>query len=96
MTQLYLIRHGIAVERENNQDDPARPLTETGEQKTLKVAQRLKAMGINFDLILTSSLLRARQTAEILQKTGLSDKLEAFSSLSPGGNINEWVDWWAD
>ncbi|MEA5534331.1 phosphohistidine phosphatase SixA [Crocosphaera sp. XPORK-15E] len=96
MTQLYLIRHGIAVERENDMDDKARPLTEIGREKTLKVAQRLRAMGINFDLILTSSLVRARQTAEILQTVGLSDKLEEFSFLAPGGDIDSWADWWAN
>ena len=39
MTQLYLIRHGIAVERNNLIKDEDRPLTDVGTQKTAKVAE---------------------------------------------------------
>lgn len=94
MTQLYLIRHGIAVERNPSLKDEARPLTERGTEKTQTVAQRLKEIQIKFDIILTSPLLRARQTATILQNAGLTDKLEEFSPLSPGGSPQLWVDWW--
>ncbi|MGK7938980.1 MAG: phosphohistidine phosphatase SixA [Crocosphaera sp.] len=94
MTQLYLIRHGIAVERDNLIKDEDRPLTDVGEKKTTKVAQRLKEIKIQFDIILTSPLIRARQTANILQNAGLTHKLEEFSPLSPGGSLDLWVDWW--
>ncbi|MFM7791180.1 MAG: phosphohistidine phosphatase SixA, partial [Microcystis panniformis] len=49
---------------------------------------------VKFDLILTSPLVRAVQTAEILQKAGLSSKIEQFNPLSPNGNIQDWVQWW--
>ncbi|MDJ0602036.1 MAG: phosphohistidine phosphatase SixA [Crocosphaera sp.] len=94
MTQLYLIRHGIAVERDNLIKDEVRPLTDLGKEKTQKVAQRLKEIKIKFDIILTSPLLRARETATILQNAGLTDKLEEFKPLSPGGNLQLWLDWW--
>ncbi len=94
MTQLYLIRHGIAVERDNIIKDEARPLTELGREKTQKVAQRLKEIKIKFDIILTSPLLRAHQTATILQNAGLTHTLEEFIPLSLGGDIHTWVDWW--
>ncbi|MDJ0658852.1 MAG: phosphohistidine phosphatase SixA [Crocosphaera sp.] len=94
MTQLYLIRHGIAVERDNIIRDEARPLTELGKDKTQKVAQRLKQINISFDIILTSPLLRARQTATILENAGLTHTLEEFIPLSPGGSLYSWVDWW--
>ncbi|ACB50829.1 putative Phosphohistidine phosphatase SixA [Crocosphaera subtropica ATCC 51142] len=94
MTQLYLIRHGIAVERNNSIQDEVRPLTELGKEKTQKVAQRLKEVKIKFDIILTSPLLRAHQTATILQNAGLTDRLEEFIPLSPGGSLQLWVDWW--
>ncbi|HAC64969.1 MAG TPA: phosphohistidine phosphatase SixA, partial [Cyanothece sp. UBA12306] len=56
MTQIYLIRHGIAADRSEYTNDAARPLTDQGREKTAKVAQSLQKIGINFDLILTSPL----------------------------------------
>ncbi|PSF38952.1 phosphohistidine phosphatase SixA [Aphanothece hegewaldii CCALA 016] len=94
--KLYIIRHGIAAEKTEYKNDEERPLIEKGRQKTEQVAQCLKDIGIHFDLILTSPLVRAKQTAEILQKNGLSDQLENFSALAPDGDIQEWVNWWLE
>ncbi len=94
MAQLYLIRHGIAAERTEYTNDVDRPLTQIGREKTTKVAQRLKAIGVNFEVILTSPLVRARQTAEIFQQVGLSNIVEVFQPLAPGGDIQTWVNWW--
>lgn len=96
MAEIYLIRHGIAAEGTEFANDAERPLTETGCQKTLKVAQRLQQIGVQFDLILTSPLVRARQTAEILQEVKLSPKVEEFTPLSPAGNLQDWVNWWSN
>lgn len=96
MTQLYLIRHGIAAERGTYQNDELRPLTEKGRQKTRQVAQKLQEIGIRFDIILTSPLLRAYQTAEILQEVGLSQQIETFLPLSPDGFLEDWVKWWSN
>ena len=93
--ELYLIRHGIAGDRaEYLSNDNIRPLTTEGRQKTKKVAKRLNDIGVRFSLILTSPLVRAQQTAEILQKAGLSDQLEEFTPLAPEGDIQAWVKWW--
>lgn len=94
MVQIYLIRHGIAVDRTLPMPDEDRPLTEQGRSKTKEVAQRLGQIGVKFDLILTSPLVRAVQTAQILQKTGLSTTIEEFTPLAPDGDIQTWVDWW--
>lgn len=91
--ELYLIRHGIAVERGIYAHDAERPLTDKGRQKTRKVAQRLYDIGVRFDLILTSPLLRASQTTEILQNVGLTKQVEESSHLAPGGNIQDWLNW---
>jgi phosphohistidine phosphatase len=92
--EVYLIRHGLAGERGDYEDDNLRPLTEEGRQKTNKVAKQLVKMGLSFEIVLTSPLVRASQTAEILKKAGLGDRLETFAPLAPGGNIQEWVDWY--
>ena len=94
MTNLYLIRHGIAAERGTYQNDDQRPLTQEGDRKTRQVANRLKQLNLQFDQILTSPLIRARQTADILKAVGLSPNLEEFAPLAPDGKIEDWISWY--
>lgn len=89
--ELYLIRHGIATEREIDTKDEERTLTNQGRQKTEKVAQQLLTLGLRFDLILTSPLMRSRQTAEILRSSGLSSRVEEVTCLAPHGDIHTWL-----
>lgn len=91
--ELYLIRHGIAAERGTYDHDEERPLTDKGRERTKKVAKRLLDVGVTFDVILSSPLVRAYQTAEILQSGGLSSKMKEFPALAPNGNIQEAVSW---
>ncbi|MEG4571563.1 phosphohistidine phosphatase SixA [Microcoleus sp. N3A4] len=91
---LYLIRHGIAAAPEEYDTDSERPLTKEGASKTRKVAQRLYELEIQFDLILTSPLLRAAQTAQILQTVGLSSQIEESPALAPSGDIQNWLEWY--
>lgn len=92
--KLYLVRHGLAGQFGDYPDDNARPLTEEGKKKTARIAQKLAALGITFDKILSSPLVRARQTAEILVTEKLGDAVEEFSPLAPGGKIEDWLHWW--
>ena len=91
--ELYLIRHGIAVDRKPDINDEERELTAQGREKTRKVAKRLYNLGLRFDLILTSPYVRSRQTAEILHQCGLSSQIESSSYLAPLGNIQDWLSW---
>lgn len=91
--ELYLIRHGIAAKREAYVNDEERRLTDKGRKKTGKVAKQLRKRGLHFDVILTSPLVRARETAAILQNTGLGSQVEEFTSLAPDGDIHTWVSW---
>ncbi len=65
--QLYVVRHGIAIDREDPKcpADPERYLTEEGVEKTEAVAKGLAALGATPGLFLTSPYTRAVQTAEI-------------------------------
>ncbi len=91
MPNLYLIRHGIAANRKDYpQNDTQRPLTPEGVKKTTQMAQRLQDLGLAFDLILTSPLVRAKQTADILQTVGVCEQVEISSHLAPEGNVIEW------
>jgi phosphohistidine phosphatase len=64
--ELYLVRHGIAVESGGGIADTSRPLTEKGRRRFQKTARAFGKLGHRLDLILTSPLVRAVQTAEIL------------------------------
>lgn len=64
---LYLVRHAIAAERgAQYPDDTKRPLTAEGIAKFKRVARGLAALDPQVDLVLSSPLVRARQTAEVL------------------------------
>ena len=91
--ELYLIRHGIAVERGVYAQDCDRPLTDKGRDRTRRVAQRLEQLGLHFDLILTSPFLRASQTADIFYDMGLGNSLETSALLEPDSAIEPWLVW---
>jgi len=91
--EVYLIRHGIAAERGTYDDDEQRPLITKGRNKTAQVAQSLIDRGLKLDLILTSPLVRAAQTAKILQQKGLAKQIETHNFLKPDGAIAEWLEW---
>ncbi len=65
---LYIIRHAIAVEEETAgyESDSERPLTDKGRKKMRQIAKGLRNLGVEFDLILSSPYVRARETSEIL------------------------------
>ena len=91
--ELYLIRHGIAQERDFALKDDDRTLTKVGQTKTKEVAKRLYNLGLRFDVILTSPLVRSHQTAEIFTQTQLSSHLQVSTELAPNGNIHAWLHW---
>ena len=85
--ELYVIRHGLAEERGAAWPDVAkRLLTEEGIARLRKEARGLMKAGMTFDVILTSPLTRARQTAEVIG-AGLEPRpqLASVESLSPDG-----------
>src|SRR5882672_671424 len=91
---LFLLRHGIAVERGTPgcEKDAERPLTPKGERRLSQIADAMDAMGLKFDLILSSPYVRARQTAEIVADAlGLKKKLEFSESLTPDGDARSLI-----
>lgn len=63
---IYFIRHAAAVDLDREiGEDAFRYLTEEGRKHSAEVAQKLREMGAEFDLILSSPQVRAVQTAEI-------------------------------
>jgi phosphohistidine phosphatase len=92
--ELYLIRHGLAAERgESYPDDTKRPLTSRGIERMKREAKALNALDVSFDVILTSPLVRTRQTAEALASTLRNPPpIVNAASLAPGGTHNAIVD----
>jgi phosphohistidine phosphatase len=60
------------------------------------VAQRLSQLGIGFDLLLSSPLVRAYETAEILVYQGLAPYFTRHDALAPGGDLADWLTWLGD
>jgi phosphohistidine phosphatase len=84
---LYLVRHAIAAERGDDwPDDTKRPLTQKGIARMRQVIRGLRALDVEVDVVLTSPLVRARQTADLLV-AGLRPAPDAalLAPLAPGG-----------
>jgi phosphohistidine phosphatase len=64
--RLYLLRHGEADWPNWDRPDDERPLTERGKKEMRKVAKFLRELDLPLDDILSSPLIRARQTADIV------------------------------
>jgi phosphohistidine phosphatase len=87
MLELYLIRHGVAAERgEEWPDDSKRPLTSQGIAKLKKEARGLVALDVSFDQIVSSPLVRTRQTADVIAEA-LKNKppIATSDALAPAG-----------
>ena len=69
------------------EDDSQRPLTDKGKKKMRQIAKGLRALGVDFDLILSSPYVRAKETAEILAEVFKTKADVAFSeNLIPMGD----------
>lgn len=84
--ELLIIRHAIAFERDRHRwrDDGARPLTAPGMRRSRRAAAGLKAITKAPDRLLTSPLVRARQTAKILTEVAGWPPAEEVLELLPG------------
>jgi phosphohistidine phosphatase len=85
--ELFLVRHAIAAERgPKYPDDRLRPLTPAGSKRFAESVPGLVEMDVAIDFVLTSPLVRARDTAIILA-AGLKPKppVSEIEALAPGG-----------
>jgi len=85
--KIYLLRHGIATEREDPATDSQRPLTSKGRDQMEKIAEALNELKLKPDLILSSPYVRADQTATILAKElKMKKHLQYTDLLTPEAN----------
>jgi phosphohistidine phosphatase len=86
--ELCIMRHGIAVMRSPGtvMDDAKRPLTPEGKAKMREIAAGLVRTGFAADWIVSSPLVRAVETAEIVgEALGSKLPLDFCDALRPGG-----------
>lgn len=86
--QLYFLRHGEADWPHWTKPDDERPLTDFGKKEVRQVGKFLNRLGVKPDLIVTSPLPRALQTAEVAAEV-LKTKLRQDEALEPGFGISE-------
>jgi phosphohistidine phosphatase len=86
--ELFVIRHAIAepLGKQNEFSDEKRVLTADGRKRMREAINGLIKLGVEIDLILTSPLARAIETAEILAAAaGLGKKdIKHTANLAPG------------
>ncbi|MGZ3499648.1 MAG: phosphohistidine phosphatase SixA [Vulcanimicrobiaceae bacterium] len=75
--RLYFLRHGQAGERDEYKgNDFDRPLTDEGRERMAREAKTIAQLQLAPDLIITSPLVRAKQTAEIVaERLKMRDRL---------------------
>ena len=67
--KVYFLRHGVAAEPEDwKGSDYDRPLTDDGRERMAREAKAIRKLDLKLDAILTSPLVRAKQTADIVAR----------------------------
>src|SRR2546423_3786049 len=92
--QLLTIRHGTAKDSAEGVDDASRALTKAGKKDIKEVSTGLKTLVESLDVIASSPLLRAQQTAEIVAKAYDDPPIQTVDALVPGhdpGELGEWL-----
>src|SRR5687767_2097993 len=95
--KLLVIRHAIAEDRKRfaktGQDDGARPLTARGRRRMKIAARGLRRAAPEVDVLITSPLTRAVETAEIVSGAYRDLKVVKVSHLTPEGSVHALLKW---
>jgi phosphohistidine phosphatase len=97
--RLLLVRHAIAEDAEQfakaGGTDAERPLTESGRKRMRKGANRLRSQLNTIDLLVSSPLLRARETAEIVARAFGNLPVSERPDLAPDNPLEPILTWLA-
>jgi phosphohistidine phosphatase len=87
--KLYLAQHGLALSKE---EDPERPLSETGRQQLESLARMLGAAHVRVQRVWHSGKPRALQTAACLARRMMPrGKIEQVAGLGPNDPVAEFI-----
>ncbi len=90
--KIYIIRHAIAELREEwEQRDELRPLTKSGRAKMKRIARGLERIGVKLSHLYSSPLVRAQQTAEVVQKRFKLKSVGETNLLVPEANPEDLI-----
>jgi phosphohistidine phosphatase len=94
---LYVLRHASAgTARTNPLLDVKRPLDKEGKQQCILVGSFLNALNVQFDLIASSPLKRALQTASLVgTEVGYDQKIQVTEALAPGASVASFQQFFA-
>ena len=85
MKTLFLMRHAKSSWKDDSLADHERPLKKRGKKDIKLIAKAMKKNGLKPDLILASSAVRAKETAELLAEAlGFEGKLKVSDQLYMG------------
>ena len=90
--EIYILRHGKAEERLSNvKSDSKRKLTIDGKNEMGELAKGIKNLNLSFDYIISSPLVRATETADIVIKhiSGKVKKVTIWNELKPESNVTD-------
>jgi phosphohistidine phosphatase len=86
---LFVLRHGKARPSTEETDDSKRVLTAEGKDEMRKIGKWMQQKKFRFDVIATSPLTRAYETAEIMARSlGQKERLAVWEELGPGGDLD--------
>jgi len=86
---LFVLRHGKAGQSTGDPDDSTRPLTPGGREEIRDIARWMRRERFRFDIIASSPLIRASETAGIVARAlDRKDRLDMWEELAPGGDMD--------
>jgi phosphohistidine phosphatase len=84
---LFILRHGKAGQSSGDPDDSKRPLTPNGREEIREIARWMRRERFRFDVIASSPLARASETAGIIARAlDRKERLDLWDELAPGGD----------
>ena len=95
--KLLVVRHGAAMDKDEfartGESDDFRPLTDEGKEEMKEISKGLHAAVEELDVLATSPLVRARETADIMAAEYGIKLPEVERSLMPGTSFSDFEDW---
>jgi phosphohistidine phosphatase len=88
---IYFLRHGDAVQS-SSLHDSERPLSDLGKQQASTVGECVQTLNLHPDVIISSPLIRAVQTAEAVRRSANVAQIQMSEYLIPGTRKEQLIE----